>query len=91
MPRARTLAPLFELLDFFERQVGANELNRRLREILIRDFEKKHRTEDRSDKQVLAKLWNGANRVKTILIMSVNTVSSTSVSSRLNISRITNV
>ena len=34
----------------FERQVGGNELNRRLREILIRDFGKKHRTEVRNDK-----------------------------------------
>ena len=69
----------------FERQVGGNELDRRLREILIRDFEKKHRTEVRSDKRALAKLWKEANRVKTIL--SANTDSSTSVSSRLQISR----
>ena len=73
----------------FERQVGGNELDRRLREILIRDFEKKHRTEVRSDKRALAKLWKEANRVKTIL--SANTDSSTSVSNRLIIFKITNV
>ena len=73
----------------FERRVGGNELDRRLREILIRDFEKKHRTEVRSDERALAKLWKEANRVKTIL--SANTDSSTSVSNRLIIFKITNV
>ena len=73
----------------FEWQVGGNELDRRLREILIRDFGKKHWTEVRNDKRVLAKLWKEANRIKTIL--SANTDSSTSVSSRLIISKTTNV
>ena len=73
----------------FERQVGGNELNRRLREILIKYFGKKHRTEVRNDKQVLAKLWKEANRVRRIL--SANTDSSPSVSSCLEISKITNV
>lgn len=62
----------------FERHVGGNELDRWLREILVRDFEKKHRTEIRSDKRAMAKLWKEANRVKTIL--SANSDSSTSVS-----------
>ena len=73
----------------FEWKVGGNELDRRLREILIRDFGKKHRTEVRNDKRVLAKLWKEAKRVRTIL--SANTDSSTSVSSRLKISLITDV
>lgn len=62
----------------FERHVGGNELDRRLREILVRDFEKKYRTEIWSDKRAMAKLWKEANRVKTIL--SANSDSSTSVS-----------
>ena len=73
----------------FERKVGGNELDRQLREILDSKFEKKHWTEVRSDRWGLAKIWKEANRVETIL--SANTDSCTSVSSRLLSSRITNV
>ncbi|CAL1698248.1 unnamed protein product [Somion occarium] len=60
----------------FERQVGGNELDRRLREILIKDFARKHKQDVRSDKRALAKLWKEANRVKTILSANADAVAS---------------
>lgn len=62
----------------FDRQIGGTELDRRLREILISDFKKKHKKEIRTDRRGMAKLWKEAGRVKAIL--SANAEASTSVS-----------
>ena len=51
----------------FDRTVGGTELDRRLRQMLVKDFERKHSKEIRSDKKAMAKLWKEAGRVKTIL------------------------
>lgn len=63
----------------FDRSTGGTELDRRLRELLIRDFEKKHKKDIRSDKRGMAKLWKESNRVKSIL--SANAEASSSVES----------
>lgn len=63
----------------FDRSTGGTELDRRLREILIREFEKKHKKDIRSDKRGMAKLWKEASRVKAIL--SANADASPSVES----------
>lgn len=63
----------------FDRRVGGTELDRRLREILVKDFERKHKTDIRSDKRGMAKLWKEAGRVKTIL--SANAEAGTAVRS----------
>jgi hypoxia up-regulated 1 len=63
----------------FDRMAGGMELDRRMRELLVEDFSKKHRTANiRSDKRGMAKMWKEAGRVKTIL--SANTEASSSVS-----------
>ena len=47
------------------------ELDRRLRDILADDFERKHGKSIRGDKRGMAKLWKEAGRIKAIL--SANT------------------
>jgi hypoxia up-regulated 1 len=61
----------------FDRSTGGAELDRRLREILINDFNKKHKKDIRQDKRGMAKLWKEAGRVKGIL--SANTEAMASV------------
>lgn len=51
----------------FDRSTGGTELDRRLREILINDFNKKHKKDIRQDKRGMTKLWKEAGRVKAIL------------------------
>ena len=51
----------------FDRSTGGVELDRRLRELLINDFNKKHKKDIRQDKRGMAKLWKEAGRVKAIL------------------------
>lgn len=60
----------------FDRQVGGTELDRRLREMLIKDFERKHKKDIRSDKRAMAKLWKEAGRVKTILSANADAMAS---------------
>jgi len=55
----------------YDRSIGGTELDRRLREILIENFNAKHRKDIRGDKRGMAKLWKEAQRVKSIL--SANT------------------
>jgi molecular chaperone DnaK (HSP70) len=57
---------------------GGTELDRRLRELLIEQFEKKHGKSIRKDERAMARLWKEAGRVKAIL--SANTDSSVAVS-----------
>ncbi|KAL4245181.1 Heat Shock Protein 70 (HSP70) [Abortiporus biennis] len=60
----------------YDRQVGGIELDRRLRELLISDFQKKHKKDIRSDRRGMAKLWKEAGRVKGILSANNDAVSS---------------
>ncbi|KAH9943772.1 Hsp70 protein-domain-containing protein [Amylocystis lapponica] len=55
----------------YDRSLGGTELDRRLRELMISDFQRKHRMDIRSDRRGMAKLWKEAGRVKAIL--SANT------------------
>lgn len=51
----------------YDRYTGGTELDRRLRELMITDFTKRHKKDIRSDKRGMAKLWKEAGRVKAIL------------------------
>ncbi|PCH43121.1 actin-like ATPase domain-containing protein [Wolfiporia cocos MD-104 SS10] len=51
----------------YDRTIGGTELDRRLREIMIEDFNRKHKRDIRKDKRGMAKLWKEAGRVKAIL------------------------
>ncbi|OBZ74656.1 Heat shock protein 70 lhs1 [Grifola frondosa] len=44
----------------YDRTAGGTELDRRLREIMIDDFQRKHKKDIRSDKRGMAKLWKEA-------------------------------
>ena len=59
----------------YERNVGGTELDRRLREILVEEFNAKHKKDIRSDKKGMAKLWKEAGRVKTILSANADAAS----------------
>lgn len=63
----------------YERGVGGTELDRRLREMLIEEFNAKHKKDIRTDKRGMAKLWKEAGRVKAIL--SANHEASSTVES----------
>ena len=71
----------------YERNVGGTELDRRLREILVEEFNAKHKQDIRSDKKGMAKLWKEAGRVKTIL--SANLEAASTVSKNLLASVVT--
>ncbi|KAI0063322.1 actin-like ATPase domain-containing protein [Artomyces pyxidatus] len=51
----------------YDRVVGGTELDRRLREILLAEFERKHGRVIREDKRAMAKLWKETGRVKAVL------------------------
>ncbi|OCH90865.1 actin-like ATPase domain-containing protein [Obba rivulosa] len=51
----------------FDRMMGGTELDRRLRNIMLDDFRRKHKKDLLGDKRAMAKLWKEAGRVKTIL------------------------
>lgn len=63
----------------YDRRVGGTELDRRLREILIEEFNMKHKKDIRTDKRGMAKLWKEAGRVKAIL--SANSEAASTVES----------
>lgn len=63
----------------WDRDVGGLELDRRLREILVKAFEEKHKKDLKKDKRGMAKLWKEANRVKAIL--SANSEATSTVES----------
>ncbi|EMD35137.1 hypothetical protein CERSUDRAFT_116612 [Gelatoporia subvermispora B] len=51
----------------FDRTTGGTELDRRLRNLMLDDFQRKHKKDLRGDKRAMAKLWKEAGRVKTVL------------------------
>lgn len=55
----------------YDRLAGGTELDRRLREILVEEFERKHGVGIREDPKGMMKLWKEAERIKAIL--SANT------------------
>lgn len=60
----------------FDRNIGGTELTRRLRDILVYDFQKKHPGQDvRGDKRAMARLWKEADRVKGILSANTEAIS----------------
>jgi hypoxia up-regulated 1 len=61
----------------YDRNTGGTELDRRLRDLLADDFQRKHKRNLREDKRGMARLWKEAGRVKTIL--SANTDSRVTV------------
>ena len=60
----------------YDRSTGGTELDRRVREILVNDFIKKHKKDIRQDKRGMAKLWKEAGRVKAILSANAEAMSS---------------
>lgn len=64
----------------FDRAVGGTELDRRIREIMINDFNRKHMKDIRQDKRGMAKLWKEAGRVKAILSANMDAMASVRVS-----------
>ncbi|KAI0718454.1 heat shock protein 70 family [Fomitopsis betulina] len=63
----------------FDRTVGGTELDRRLRDIMVNDFNRRYKKDIRQDKRGMAKLWKEAGRVKAIL--SANSDATASVES----------
>ena len=64
----------------YDRTASGMELDRRMRDILVDDFNAKYRSKGldiRNDKKGMAKLWKEAGRVKTIL--SANTEAASNV------------
>lgn len=59
----------------YDRTTGGTELDRRLREILIENFNAKHKRNVREDKRGMAKLWKEAQRVKSILSANMDATS----------------
>ena len=51
----------------YDRVAGGTELDRRLREILVEEFEHKHGVRIHDDPKAMMKLWKEAERLKTIL------------------------
>ena len=63
----------------YDRATGGTELDRRMRDLLVRDFNAKYGKDIRTDKRGMARLWKEAGRVKAIL--SANTDSRVTVES----------
>ncbi|KAH9954483.1 actin-like ATPase domain-containing protein [Russula dissimulans] len=66
----------------YDRLAGGTELDRRLREILVEEFESRHGVRIRDDPKAMMKLWKEAERLKSIL--SANTEASSRVESVYN-------
>jgi hypoxia up-regulated 1 len=66
----------------YDRLAGGTELDRRLREILVAEFEHKHGVRVRDDPKAMMKLWKEAEHLKAIL--SANTEASSRVESVYN-------
>lgn len=64
----------------FDRYNGGTELDARLRNMMVTDFEKRYKRSISQDKKAMAKLWKEAGRVKAIL--SANTEAQATVRSR---------
>ena len=61
----------------YDRFAGGTELDRRMRELLVEEFEHKHGVRIRDDPKAMMKLWKEAERLKAIL--SANTEASSRV------------
>ena len=67
-PKSKSSGTQISVLGIgFDRQTGGTELDRRLREILIGDFQKKYKKDIRTDRRGMGKLWKEDGRVKKIL------------------------
>lgn len=76
----------------YARGAGGNEIDKRLREILIEDFNAKHNKDIRQDSRGMAKLWKEAGRVKAVLSANadaVTTVYATCLSHELKLTNYT--
>ena len=62
----------------YDRELGGTELDRRLRGILVQEFNGKHQKDIRGDKKGMAKLWKEAGRVKSILSANLEAASTVS-------------
>ncbi|TBU57224.1 actin-like ATPase domain-containing protein [Dichomitus squalens] len=51
----------------FDRYTGGTELDARLRNMMLADFEKRYKRSISQDKRAMAKLWKEAGRVKAVL------------------------
>ncbi|KAI0659567.1 actin-like ATPase domain-containing protein [Cubamyces menziesii] len=51
----------------YDRYTGGTELDRRLRDLMLNDFQKRYKRDISTDKRAMAKLWKEAGRVKAIL------------------------
>ncbi|KAI0742863.1 actin-like ATPase domain-containing protein [Daedaleopsis nitida] len=51
----------------YDRFTGGTELDRRLRDLMLSDFQKRYKRDISNDKRAMAKLWKEAGRVKAIL------------------------
>ncbi|KAI0651124.1 actin-like ATPase domain-containing protein [Trametes meyenii] len=51
----------------YDRYTGGTELDRRLRDLMLSDFQKRYKRDISADKRARAKLWKEAGRVKAIL------------------------
>ena len=61
----------------YDRLAGGTELDRRLREILVKEFEYKYGVGVREDPKAMMKLWKETDRLKAVL--SANTEASAQV------------
>ncbi|KAH9894057.1 hypothetical protein C8Q73DRAFT_790649 [Cubamyces lactineus] len=52
---------------WYDRYTGGTELDRRLRDLMLNDFQKRYKRDISTDKCAMAKLWKEAGRVKAIL------------------------
>ena len=51
----------------FDRHTGGAELDRRMRDLMLADFQRRHKRDISGDRRAMAKLWKEAGRVKAIL------------------------
>ncbi|KAI0354229.1 actin-like ATPase domain-containing protein [Trametes cingulata] len=58
----------------YDRYTGGTELDRRLRDLMLSDFQKRYKRDISTDKRAMAKLWKEAGRVKAILSANTDAV-----------------
>ncbi|KZP20038.1 hypothetical protein FIBSPDRAFT_1045119 [Athelia psychrophila] len=58
----------------YDREIGGTEMDRRLRDILVDEFNAKHKKDIRADRRGMAKLWKEAGRVKAVLSANTDAV-----------------
>ena len=79
-PKSKQLATQITVHGIgYDRHVGGTEMDRRLREMLIRDFDRKYHKDIRADRRGMAKLWKEAGRIKAILSANAEATASVSV------------